>query len=99
MGRVVNALVRSTFGLPAFFSRLGHIVLDFCYSSSAFGISRELVQQRAELEQIFLFLVAGDQLGLPFYPSYYSRFLLPHLYPRLSRWKRALLRPKGMGAW
>jgi hypothetical protein len=85
--------------LPTFFAKLVRFVVEFCYGSSAYGISRELMQQRAELEQVFLLMVVGDHLGLPVYPSYYSRQLLPHLYPRLARWKRLLIQPKGIGSW
>jgi hypothetical protein len=95
----MNVFIRNAFGFTAFIQNLFRIVIDFCYGSSAYGVTRELMQQRGELEQILLFLVMGDQLGLPVYPSYYSRRLLPLLYPRLSPWRRSLIKPKGTGSW
>jgi hypothetical protein len=93
----INALVRIASALTTLFTRLARILIDFTYGSSAYGISREIMQQRAEREQLLLFLLMGDQLGLPVYPSYYSRHLLPYIYPRLARWKRTVIRPKGYG--
>lgn len=82
-----------------FFDGLLRVLIDFSYGSSAYGVSRELMMQRAELEQIFLSMLIGEQLGLPVYSSYYARRLFPYLLPRLAGWKRSLVRPRGVGGW
>lgn len=83
----------------AFIRKIGRAIIDFCYYSSAYGMTQELMRRRAELDTILMLLVLGDELGLPVFPSYYSHRLWPYLLPRIALWKRALLRPKGLGNW
>lgn len=40
--------------------KVGQAVIDFCYHSSAYGVTRELTQQRAELDTVFMVLILGD---------------------------------------
>ncbi|MEW5956691.1 MAG: hypothetical protein AB1801_03130 [Chloroflexota bacterium] len=83
----------------AFIRKIRRAIIDFCYYSSAYGITRELMQQRAELDTILMLLILGDDLGVPVFPSYYSHRLWPYLLPRMAWWKRTLLRPKRLGNW
>ncbi|GIK37083.1 MAG: hypothetical protein KJ077_02000 [Anaerolineae bacterium] len=82
-----------------FIRRLGQVVIDFCYTSSVYSMSRELRQQQAELETVLMVLILGDDLGVPVFPSFYGRRLWPYLLRRMASWKRNLLRPKGPGSW
>jgi len=75
------------------------MVVDFCYHSSAYGLSRELYSQRADLDGLLTLLVMGEALGVPVLSHYYSRRLAPYLWFRLGVWKRHWLRPKGLGGW
>lgn len=79
--------------------KIGQTIIDFCYHSSAYGMTRELTRQRAELDTILMLLVLGDSVGVPLFPSYYSHQLWPYMLPRISSWKRSLIRPKGWGGW
>lgn len=92
-------LHRSDMACVDFLRRIGRAVLDFCYHSSAFGVSREWMRQRAELEAVLMILIVGDDLGVPIFPSFAACRLWPYLLPRMTVWKRALLRPKGPGGW
>jgi len=74
--------------------KIGQTVIDFCYRSSAYGMTRELMRQRAELDIMLMLLILGDGVGMPLFPSYYSRRLWPYLLPRMASWKRRMLRPK-----
>lgn len=74
-------------------------VIDFLFHSSAYGMTRELIRQRAELDSVLMLLVLGNRVGLPLFPSYYSHRLWPYLLPRVPSWKRSMLRPKGLGYW
>lgn len=82
-----------------FIRKISRTVIDFCYRFSSYGMTQELMRQRAELDTVLLLLVLGNSVGVPIFPSYYSRRLWPYLLPRMASWKRALLRPKGLGAW
>jgi hypothetical protein len=82
-----------------FIRKIGQVVIDFCYYSSVYGMSRELMRQRAELDTMLIMLILGDDLGVPVFPSYYAHRLWPYLLPRMDSWKRTLLRPKGPGSW
>ena len=82
-----------------FIRKIGLAVIDFCYHSSTYGMTRELMRQRAELDTVLMVLILGEALGVPVFPAYYSHWLWPYLLPRMASWKRALLRPKGPGNW
>ena len=38
----------------------------------------------------------GNMLGVPVLPSYYSLRLLPYMLPRISAWKRSVLKQKDL---
>lgn len=82
-----------------FIRKIGQVVIDFCYTSSVYGMSRELRRQQAELEILLMVLILGDDLGVPVFPSYYARRLWLYLLPRLDSRKRILLRPNGPESW
>lgn len=52
------------------------------------------VRLRSEMEHLFILVTAGDLIGLPVLPPYYSLRLLPYLVPQLASWKRQLLRER-----
>jgi len=82
-----------------FIRKISRVVIDFCCRSSVYGVTRGLILKRAELDAVFFLLVLGNGVGVPIFPPYYSPRLWPHLLPRMASWKRALLRPKGLGNW
>lgn len=51
-----------------FIRRLGQVVIDFCYTSSVYSMSRELRRQQAELEIVLMVLILDDDLGCLFFP-------------------------------
>ncbi len=69
---------------------------DFIYGMAGHEMARLAVQHRARREHLFLLLTIGDLLGVPLRPPYYSRRLLPYVVPRISPWKRYLLREKDL---
>lgn len=82
-----------------FIRKIGQAVTDFCYYSSTYGTTRELMRQRAELDTVLKLLIFGNDLGVPVFRSYYSHRLWPYLLPEMASWKRYLLRPKDLGNW
>ena len=87
---MVKATKRGRFGL------LKDKVRDFIYGMAGHEMARVAVQNRASREHLFLLVTMGDLLGVPLVPPYYSRRLLPYLVPRLSPWKRRMLREKDL---
>lgn len=48
------------------------------------------LKRRAELERIFMLLVEGHLIGLPFLPPFSGLRLLPYLVPQILYWRRRL---------
>jgi hypothetical protein len=46
------------------------------------------------MEHLFILVIAGDLIGLPVLPPYYTLRLLPYMVPQLSSWKRQMLRER-----
>jgi hypothetical protein len=49
---------------------------------------------RASQETLFMLAIAGDMLGLPILPPYYSLRLLPYIIPYIAPWKHRVLRER-----
>ena len=71
-------------------------VREFLHGMAGHEMARMAVQQRARREHLLFLVTFGDLLGVPIVPSYFSRRLLPYVLPRLSLWKRYLLREKDL---
>jgi hypothetical protein len=67
---------------------------EFIYGAAAYDMVSYAVRLRAETENMFMFAVFGDLLGLPLMPPYYSLRLLPYVLPQVATWKRRVLREK-----
>jgi hypothetical protein len=52
------------------------------------------LQEKANLERLLFLVTFGGMLGVPVFPPYFSLRLLPHVFPRIEQWKRAMLREK-----
>ena len=61
---------------------------------SGYEFARNAIETRAALENLFMVVVAGDMLGLPVMPPYYSLRLLPYVTPGVTAWKRRVLRER-----
>jgi hypothetical protein len=69
-------------------------VKEFIYGFAAYESALIALRSRAAMEQLFMVVIMGDMLGVPILPQYYSLRLLPHLLPRISAWKRSILKQK-----
>jgi hypothetical protein len=65
---------------------------EFAYGMSGYEFARHAIERRAALENIFLLTLAGDMIGVPVIPPYYSLRLLPYVVPDIVSWKRRVLR-------
>jgi hypothetical protein len=49
---------------------------------------------RADMENLFTFMVLGELLGVPVMPPYYALRLVPYLTPNVPTWRRRVLRQR-----
>ncbi len=52
------------------------------------------LRNRAIMEHLFILITIGDMLGIPIRPPYYSFRLLSYMIPKISNWKRRMLRER-----
>jgi hypothetical protein len=67
---------------------------EFAYGMTGFEYARHALETRAALENVFVLTVAGDMIGVPILPPYYSLRLLPYVVPDIAVWKRRVLRER-----
>jgi len=64
------------------------------YGFTGFEFERHAVHVRADLENLFIFMLMGDLLGVPVLPPYYALRLVPYLTETVPVWRRRVLRPR-----
>jgi hypothetical protein len=64
------------------------------FGMAAHEIVLYTVRLRTDMERLFILVTAGDLIGLPVLPPYYTLRLLPYMVPQLSSWKRQMLRER-----
>jgi hypothetical protein len=67
---------------------------QIAYGMAAHEIVLYTVRLRTDMERLFILVTAGDLIGLPVLPPYYTLRLLPYMVPQLSSWKRQILRER-----
>ncbi len=80
----------------AWFCRARQALGEFLYGMTTYEWVRDLRQERAEVERLFVLITFGDLVGLPILPPYYTLRLLPHVVPLINSWKRSLLRERDL---
>jgi len=80
----------------AWFRRARKVVSEFLYGMTTYEWVRDLRQERAEVERLFVLITFGDLVGLPILPPYYTLRLLPYVVPLVNSWKRSLLRERDL---
>jgi hypothetical protein len=75
-------------------ARFSSALREFSYGMTGFEFARHALETRAALENVFVLTVAGDMIGVPVIPPYYSLRLLPYVVPDIATWKRRVLRER-----
>jgi len=75
---------------------LAHAIGEMIYGATIYEMVRDLQQQRARIEHLFVLIVFGDLLGIPVLPPYYALRLLPYIVPSIETWKRSMLRERDL---
>jgi hypothetical protein len=75
---------------------LVHALGEMIYGATIYEMVRDLRQERAKVEHLFVLMVFGDLLGVPVLPPYYALRLLPYVVPVIETWKRTMLRERDL---
>ncbi|HEY3118918.1 MAG TPA: hypothetical protein VGK54_19420 [Chloroflexota bacterium] len=67
---------------------------EMFYGMMGFEFEREAAHIRSDLENLFIFMLMGDYLGVPIIPPYYNLRLLPYLVGTIPYWQRRILRER-----
>jgi hypothetical protein len=67
---------------------------DILYGATGFEFERQAAHARGDLENLFMFMVMGEMLGVPILPPYYALRLVPYLAETVPAWKRRVLRER-----
>jgi hypothetical protein len=71
-------------------------VREFLYGFTVREMDQEAKKEKVHEEHIFMTVVFGDLIGLPLPPQYYRLRILPHILPKITAWKHAVLKPKDL---
>jgi hypothetical protein len=75
-------------------SAVAHTLREVFYGATGYEFERQAARLRGDLENVFLFLLIGDSLGVPILPPYYALRLVPYLIDTLPLWQRRVLRER-----
>jgi len=67
---------------------------DVFYGFTGYEFERHAAHARADLENLFVFMIMGDLLGVPVLPPYYALRLVPYLTETVPVWRRRVLRER-----
>ena len=66
------------------------------YGMTVYDLELELRKERGSLNNLLMLMILGDLIGLPLFPPYYSMRLLPYIIPKITKWKRHILRERDL---
>ena len=75
-------------------SRLASTLRDVFYGATGYEFERQAAHLRADLENLFLFMIVGETIGVPVLPPYYALRLVPYVVEVLPFWQRRVLRER-----
>ena len=64
------------------------------YGATGYEFERQAARLGADLENLFLFMIVGDTIGVPILPPYYALRLVPYVVEVLPYWQRRVLRER-----
>jgi hypothetical protein len=71
-----------------------HMLREIFYGATGYEFERQAARLRGDLENLFLFMIIGDTIGVPILPPYYSLRLIPYVMEAMPYWKRRVLRER-----
>jgi len=76
--------------------RFGRAAGEFLYGMTTYESVQFALGARERIDHIFILMCMGDLLGVPILRPYYSLRIFPHVAPKISNWKRLMLREKDL---
>jgi hypothetical protein len=64
------------------------------YGATGYEFERQAARIRGDLENLFLFMIIGETIGVPILPPYYALRLVPYVLEVLPMWQRRVLRER-----
>jgi hypothetical protein len=75
-------------------ARLARTLREIFYGATGFEFERQAARLRGDLENLFVFMILGETIGVPVLPPYYALRLVPYLVEVLPMWQRRVLRER-----
>jgi hypothetical protein len=72
----------------------GRVLREIFYGATGYEFEREAARLRGDLENLFLFMIVGETIGVPILPPYYALRLVPYVIKVLPLWQRRVLRER-----
>ena len=76
------------------FAALASALRQMFYGATGYEFERHAARLRGDLENLFLFMIVGDTIGVPILPPYYALRLVPYVIEVLPYWQRRILRER-----
>ena len=73
---------------------VGAVLRDVFYGATGYEFERQSARLRGDLENLFMFMIVGDTIGVPILPPYYALRLVPYVLDVLPLWQRRVLRER-----
>src|SRR6266571_8941684 len=67
---------------------------EIMYGATGYEFEHHAARARADLENLFTFMIMGDLIGVPVLPPYYALRLVPYLVETVPAWRRRVLRER-----
>ena len=80
--------------MPPFVTRFATTLREIFYGATGYEFERQAARIRGDLENLFLFMIVGDIIGVPILPPYYALRLVPYVIDTLPMWQRRVLRER-----
>jgi hypothetical protein len=80
--------------LSAWLADVNRVLREVFYGATGYEFERQAARIRGDLENLFLFMLVGDTIGVPILPPYYALRLVPYVIETLPLWKRRVLRER-----
>jgi hypothetical protein len=80
-----------------FFKQLGAFAQTLrlvFYGATGYEFERQAARLRGDLENLFLFMIIGETIGVPILPPYYALRLVPYVLEVMPLWQRRVLRER-----
>jgi len=87
-------MLRMTFTLWRKLAAFGHTLQQVFYGATGYEFERQAARIRGDLENLFLFMIVGETIGVPILPPYYALRLVPYVIEVLPLWQRRVLRER-----